>query len=80
MKKMGIYFLLNSSLAQTTVASPSPLLNSWTAPTPSQRPRDLVRSAGWALVAAGWLWGRGAGDGARGQYEQTKRKLRAHET
>ena len=36
----------------------------------SQRPRDLRRSAGWALaspwaalVAAGLLWGRGAGDG-----------------
>ena len=42
---MGNYFLLNPSLAQTSVASPSPLINSWTAPTPSQRPRDPPKSA-----------------------------------
>ena len=30
---------------QTSAASPKLLLNSWTAPTPSQRPRDPPKSA-----------------------------------
>ena len=42
---MGSYSLFNPSLMQTSAASLKPLLNSWTAPTPSQRPRDPPKSA-----------------------------------